>query len=96
MSIDGDASKHVSKPIGEYVRALLYDAVVYSSISLKLTMETASSDQIAFGTDHPFGIAKPDLIRRAIFDAAPTETVAQDMLHRNAFRWREERGKMRV
>lgn len=92
VSIDGDASKHVTKPISEYVRALRYDAVVYSSNALKLTMATASSDQIAFGTDHPFGIARPDLIRRAITEAAPTEAVAQDMLYRNAARWRGEKG----
>lgn len=86
VAVDSVASRHVAHPIDEYLQRLYYDAVVYSPEVLSLTLATAGPHQIAFGTDHPFGIAAPDTIRNAIIHAAPTNEVAEYLLHRNSLR----------
>lgn len=86
VSVDPVASRHIDHPIAEYLQRLYYDAVVYSSEVLSLTLATAGPHQIAFGTDHPFGIANPDLIRTAISEASPSQQVQQSLLGENALR----------
>ncbi len=86
-SVDAHSRRMMQRSIPEYLRMFYYDAVVYDPDVLKLTMATASADHIAFGTDHPFGIADPDRIRAAIAGAARDETAATAMLGGNAVRW---------
>lgn len=86
VAVDPTASQHITQPVTEYLHRMYYDAVVYSPEVLKLTLATTSSQHIAFGTDHPFGIAAPDLIRAAIMEATPSDEVAQSLLSENILR----------
>lgn len=89
VAVDPEASRNVNQPISEYLSRFYYDAVVYSSDVLKLTLAMTSPLHIAFGTDHPFGIADPALIRTAILEATPSVEIAHSILSTNAQHWQE-------
>jgi predicted TIM-barrel fold metal-dependent hydrolase len=86
-SVDGGSTRHIQQRFGEYLKKLYYDTVVYDPEVLRLTLTMADATHYAFGTDHPFGIANPDLIRSAIDTAALTPAMAKQLFYENATNW---------
>jgi aminocarboxymuconate-semialdehyde decarboxylase len=81
------SSKNMKMPFGDYLRKFYYDAITYSSVSLKVIVEIAGCERLFFGTDHPFGIADPDCTKAALIEAIPSETDRQAVLAGNAEKW---------
>ncbi|MFP4484995.1 MAG: amidohydrolase family protein [Spirochaetaceae bacterium] len=69
VSVDAAARAELKRPFREYPPMLFYDAVTYAVEPLRALISQVGSDRVMFGTDHPFGIADPEL-SLSVIDAA--------------------------
>jgi aminocarboxymuconate-semialdehyde decarboxylase len=84
--VDGRARKSLTKPFSEYLGMLHYDAVIYHAAGLSCALEVVGSDRLLFGTDHPFGIAAPQMSLEVIAKALEGEDGKEAILSKNAER----------
>lgn len=69
------------RPPFEYLSNFLFDTVVYDARPLRFLLDMVGTDNVVFGTDHPFDIADASGIESA---RAIDEETAEKVLHSNA------------
>jgi len=74
-----------SKP-SEIFKKLYYDTVVYTEDSLNLLLRFAGKDNVIFGSDYPYDLGRPELIKRELDSIEIPETTRRQIFYTNAIR----------
>lgn len=73
---DLSVAEKLQHPPSHYLRKLYFDAIQYHRPSLKCVAEFAGTQNMMFGTDHPFFPPSPDSSR---IDAMPWPSTTQNL-----------------
>jgi predicted TIM-barrel fold metal-dependent hydrolase len=76
--------RKISKPPSDYLKLFFYDAICYHEPALAATVRFAGIERVMFGTDHPFGMARPMENIQVVLDSELTTDKKKMLFSGNA------------